>query len=189
MTLRSLLFGLLDGCLLLAGCVTMQAPDSDNNAWLPLPEPAQHRTYLGLHPEAVTFVLEDVEGEVLFVELFDMYCHRCQKVAPAANELYRLLQERGYGGRIKMLGIAMGNTEFEAETFRQRFRPAFPVVPDRGKAVSRALGCELTPSFIALRKTPEGELREFYRHQSYFTDAGVILERLLRRAGFEEPGG
>jgi len=149
---------------------------------LPAPESAAQKQYLGLPADSRTFSLEEIEAQILIVKIFDIYCHVCQKAAPGANALYELIREKGYGGRIKMIGLAVGNTPFEAETFRMNFSTPFPIFPDRDKLAAKGVGYERVPEFVCLQRSADGRRVDVFRHSSYFTDAGTILDRILKRA-------
>ena len=167
--------------LLAGGCRT--APSGSSPAATAPPSgltPAQRR-YLGL-AEGTPFAFERVRGEILIVELFDMYCRVCQQSAPKLKELYRLIHDRGLDRRIKMVAIGAGNTSLEAEMYRRKFQPAFPVLPDRDKKLTRQLGSPHTPALVALR-LGSGKVEPFYTHVGYLRDPDKVLEEILAKAG------
>jgi peroxiredoxin len=151
-------------------------------AKLAAPVADRERGYLGLPGGAADFVLSDVRADVLIVDLFDMYCHVCQKTAPKVNALFALLEKRGYGGRIKMIGVAVGDTPLEAETFRRKFQVPFPVLADRVKAVSAEFGNEKRPCLLVLKKR-EGRLSVIFSHTGSIDDIEATLEAILKAAG------
>ncbi len=150
---------------------------------LEAPSDPDARAYLGLKPGATTFSVQDIRAELVIIEVLDMYCRFCQKDAPAANALRQMLDSRGVADRVKMIGIALGNSRFEAELFTDRFHVRFPVVPDPDSTVRHALGRVGTPAFYAVRFT-NGAAVIAARHNGLLGDgAGRFLDRALSRAG------
>jgi hypothetical protein len=60
-------------------------------------------------------------------------------------------------GRVKMLGIAVGNLPQEVKTFRERYPVPFPVAPDPRFTLHRALGASATPFTIYVRLDHTGK--------------------------------
>ncbi|RMG92704.1 MAG: hypothetical protein D6708_06200 [Candidatus Dadabacteria bacterium] len=96
-------------------------------AWGDLPGP--DRAYLGVSaPEATT---EDVPGEILLVEFFNVHCQSCMAQAPVMAELTALIAaDEDLAGNAKILGVAEGNTADEVAAFRARYGLSFPLIPD-----------------------------------------------------------
>jgi len=178
-------------CLVLAlmtlagGCVTAGAGRSLPEGTLNTPTSGGHAAYLGLSSQASTFVLEDVKADVVIVQIFDVYCRICQKAAPGANVLYERIQSSRYADKIKMLAVGTGDTQLEVDLFAERFATPFPSIPDPEKTFCMAIGYTRTPEFVVMKRTEEGTFREIARRVSYFTDAGRMLEWIIRRAGWE----
>lgn len=150
------------------GCAVTR-PSARVEARLAAPSTEPERVYLGLSNGVSNFKLEDVACDLLVVDCFDMYCHVCQSGAKRVNRLYSLIQERGLGQRVKMIGLGVGDTPLETTTYRDKFKVPFPVFPDRRAAVARSLGPLRVPNVIVLRKRGDhlipiysnpGELRE-----------------------------
>ncbi|NOY81829.1 MAG: TlpA family protein disulfide reductase [Kiritimatiellaeota bacterium] len=155
---------------------------------LEAPSDPSARTYLGLKPGATTFAVQDIRADMVIIEVLDMYCRFCQQGAPAANELRKMLESRGVADRVKMIGIAIGNSRFEAALFADRFRVRFPVVPDPDSTVRHALGRVGTPAFYAVRIT-DGNAVIVARHNGLpkHDDTARFLDRALSRAGLRTP--
>lgn len=132
----------------------LKAPPGNHGAFptviLEAPDQPRIRSNLGLDSGAKTFALSDIQADLIIVEVMDMYCRYCQKSAPAANRLQQQLAERSLGKRVKMIGIAMGNSRFEANFFARKYHVRFPLFPDPDSTVRDALGRIGTPSFYAL---------------------------------------
>jgi hypothetical protein len=142
------------------GCATSPRSGSADRS-LVAPQNLQERRYLGLSEGVTNFYLEEISCEVLVIDCFDMYCHICQSGAKHVNELYALAQERGLGTRVKFVGLGLGDTAFEAATYKQKFKVPFPVFPDRRSAAAKQFGPVRLPNLIVLRK--RGDVLEVAR--------------------------
>lgn len=120
------------------------------------PENPEDRAYLGLKP-GENFMVKDIQADLVLVEILNVHCVHCQAQAPTYNELFNLI-ERDASARkgIKMLGIAVGNNEFEVKYFRQKYQVPFPIVSDQRFEVHRAVGGPGTPFsiFVRVKKDP-----------------------------------
>lgn len=161
---------LFAGCLLWFGEQAMAAPLSAGTPFpsvlLPTPASVTARSYLGLEDES-PFTLSQVEGDIVLVELFNTLCIDCQRQAATFNLLYRLIESDPITqGRVKMLGIAIANTDKDIVAFKERFGLLFPAVSDARFTAYRALRADVTPlSFFVLkdRQYPGGIVANYHR--------------------------
>ncbi|PLX78243.1 MAG: hypothetical protein C0616_15035 [Desulfuromonas sp.] len=158
------------GCLLWPGGQATATPLSAGQPFpaisLPAPASIEARTYLGLE-EGATFTLDRVKGDLVLVELFNTLCIDCQRQAATFNLLYRLIEgDPVTRGRVKMLGIAIANTDKDIVAFKERFGLLYPAVSDPRFAAYRALGADVTPlTFFVLkdRQYPGGIVANYHR--------------------------
>jgi len=125
---------------------------------IPLPSPADPaaRAYLGLPEGVASFTLSQVAGDVVLVEILNVLCPHCQRQTKPYNELYRRLQKaEATRGRVKMLGVAVGNTEEQIDDFVTVYGVLFPVVPDRQFRMHRATGGSRTPFTLYVRQSAD----------------------------------
>ena len=88
----------------------IQAGDSFPETPLPVPEDRGYRHYLGTS-EGYHFTLKEVSANLIVVEILSVHCPSCQRQIKAYNELYDLIDaDPQTSGRIKIIGIAAGNT-------------------------------------------------------------------------------
>jgi peroxiredoxin len=98
--------------------------------------------------------LNDITGELLLVEFLNRYCMVCQKDAPEFNKLFDALEkDSAFGGRVKILGVAVGNSAKEVDNFKKEFKVQFPIVADRETDIYRLAGSPPgSPLLYLLRK-------------------------------------
>lgn len=148
------------------------------------PEDPGQQAYLGLKPG------EDldpgaVDARLVIVEFLNIYCPHCQRQAPRVNALYELIQQKGWGGRVKMLGIGAGNTGEEVEGYVKYYKVPFPVVPDYKVGSAELLGTVYTPYFVAIHRLPGGGNRILYAANGELPPAQKFLEDLAAQAGIK----
>jgi thiol-disulfide isomerase/thioredoxin len=123
------------------------------------PATSGERAYLGI-AEAKTFTIEDIEADLVVLEIFSSYCGSCQMQAPIYNDVLRLLEEDPMTrGRVKWLGVGVGNNDTEILSFRQEEDVLFPIIPDvdfRFYDVVGGPGGVRTPLTILIRKDKRG---------------------------------
>jgi len=155
---------------------------------LPVPENAEHRSYLGLgDTDSDTFSVADIDADVVLIELFSMYCPYCQEEAPLVNELYELMNGLPQSGpRVRIIGIGASNSEFEVAHFSDTYDVEFPLFPDQDLSIYKALSGAGTPGFIGLRVNPEGtsEPQIVLRQSGGFHSTEEFLAELIGYAGY-----
>jgi peroxiredoxin len=123
------------------------------------PSDSAELKYLGLSGSG-TFSPNQVKAQVLIIQIFSMYCPYCQKDAPNVNRFYDLMENNPkLKGKIKIIGIGAGNSQFEVNTFKKKYKVEFPLVPDADFSIHKIVGEVRTPYFIAVKlngsKKPE----------------------------------
>lgn len=145
---------------------------------LPMPGEAAQASYLGLEPgQAKTFRISQIKKDWLLVEIFNMYCTICQGEAHEVNQLYQKIRQSPLNDQLAMIGIGVGNSPFEVNVFRNRYRIEFPLFPDMGYKVHKALGEPYTPHFVLVR-LKQGELRIFLSNMGSFGQPSDFLADL-----------
>jgi peroxiredoxin len=148
-----------------AACLTIVASPVESSAQhsvagdvlcaikLDRPTGAEAAQYLGL-TGSDQFTLPQVKADVLVLEVFSMYCPICQGEAPNVNRLHQLVESNpAHKGKVKLLGVGIGNTPYEVDVFRGKFQVPFPLVADPDFEVQKSSQQLFrTPTFIVLRK-------------------------------------
>ncbi|MGD8366373.1 MAG: redoxin domain-containing protein [Desulfobacterales bacterium] len=173
---------LLAALPLRAGDTTPMAGELFPDIRLPMPERADHLAYLGLSGSQ-SFAVSQIQAETLVIEIFNMYCPHCQREAPAVNAFYsRIEKTPALKGKIKVIGIGVGNSPFEVDHFRKVYQVPFPLFPDGDYAIHKRLGEVRTPYFFGLKLGKSGPARVFYSQLGGAKSAEKLLEDLLSRA-------
>jgi peroxiredoxin len=113
--------------------------------------------YLGLSRQK-NFSLNDIQGSLLVIELFSTYCTSCPRNVPIMNDVYATVEKDAkLKGKVKVFGIAIGNTGKEVEAYNKAYNVLFPVLTDYDFSVHSALGSPRVPHTIFLRKPAKGK--------------------------------
>jgi len=165
------------GALDAAPPVGSQFPD----VAITVPDSKEHRNYLGLK-RGDSFKLFQVATDTVIVEVLSMYCPFCQAEAPAVNTLYSMIEgDPELRGKVKIIGIAAGNTKLERDMFVDKFDIPFPVFADGDFLFHKALGEVRTPYFFGVR-IADGAATVFYSNLGAFDDPASFLSLILERS-------
>lgn len=94
--------------------------------------------------------LSAIQAKHVILVAFSMYCPHCQREAPALVELNALIQRRGFGDNLKLIGVGIGNSDFEVDVFRDKYGLTFPLFSDPDFLTNKELGEVGTPFFYVL---------------------------------------
>ena len=147
---------------------------------LAAPKDAAQRSYLGLSGPGA-FRIPQIRAKAVIVEIFSMYCPFCQKEAPNVNRLYQKIEaDAGLKGKIKVIGIGVGNSAYEVEAFQKRYDIPFPLFPDRDFTLHKLLGETRTPYFIGVKIGPEGSHQVIHSRLGAFESVETFLDGIVR---------
>ena len=115
------------------------------------------QTYLGI-PQKGFFSFREIRGSLFLIEFLSTYCYNCQKQAPIFNEVYASVEkDPKLKGRVKIIGIAAGNSLAEVKHYKKEYKIPYPILPDSEFDVHNAVGSPRTPFTIWVRKDTQGK--------------------------------
>ena len=147
---------------------------------------SQDLAYLGLS-EGKPFTLGDVRADLIVVELLNIYCTSCQKQAPIYNDVFDLVEkDPTMKGKVKWVGVGVGNNQREVESFRKLKQVPFPIVTDTQFKLYEAVGGPggiRTPFTILVRKDEKGRGIVVDSHMGFRREKEEIIEEI--KAAFQ----
>ena len=138
----------------------------------------EERSYLGLSRKA-NFSFKDFTGSLFITEVFSTYCMSCPKNVPILNDAYSAIQnDPELKGKIKVIGIAVGNNSNEVEGFRKEYRVLYPILSDPRFTAHTALGNPRVPCTLFIRKNTKGNNIVIYAHQGVFGSTEEVMRKV-----------
>ena len=100
------------------------------------------------------------------------------------NELYQAIEGRkDLKGKMKLIGIGAGNSDFEVNFFRKKYEVPFPLFSDEDYAIHKAIGEVRTPYFIGVKLKGDGKAEVFYSKLGGFKDTNKFLDMMVKSSG------
>lgn len=150
---------------------------------LTAPADRGERAYLGV---SGSFKIPKIKAQVVIIEIFSMYCPYCQREAPKVNDLYEKIEANPkLKGKIKIIGIGAGNTAFEVDTFKKKYRVPFPLFADPDFKIYEKLGRLRTPYFIGVNVNADGSHKIFFSKLGAFEDVDAFLSSMISLSGLK----
>ena len=102
------------------------------------------------------------------------------------NEFYQAIEQRqDLKGKMKIIGIGIGNTAADVHYFKEKYKVPFPLFPDEDMSIHTTLGKPRAPYFIAVKSNIDGSSRVFYSKLGAFGKPDKFLAQMLRLSGLE----
>lgn len=180
--------GMLGGMLMLTNMLFAGVDPPQTGELLPkitlsVPTEAEHQKYLGL-PDTGQFTIPQIKAPVVLIEFFSMYCPYCQDAAPTVNKFYDQIENRSdLKHKIRLIGIGVGNSQYEVDVFKKKYDIDFPLFPDADFSIHKSIGEVRTPYFIGVRLKEDGTHHIFYSKLGGFDDVDKFLNLLVQLSG------
>lgn len=140
----------------------------------------EHIRHLGLEGP-LPCRLSDIKAKTVILVAFSMYCPHCQREAPTLNELDALIASRGLSKDVKLIGVGIGNSDFEVKVFKEKYAVVFPLFSDPDFTVNKEIGEVGTPFFYVLNMNPDTkETRVVDTLLGRMDSAGAFLDRAMK---------
>lgn len=164
-----------------------KAGDALPDIQLPVPSDGAHREYLGLSA-GETFGVADIDADLVIIEVLNVYCPTCQRMAPRVDDMYELIEkDEKLKGRVKIIGIGAGNSATEIKMYRETFKVPFPLFTDSEFVLHKQLGEVKTPYFMGVKIADEGSPEVFFSKLGAFDKAETFLKTIVDEAGIDHP--
>lgn len=135
---------------------------------------AEQAAYLGA-PEQGPFTLADVDSDYVIIQIFSMYCPFCQAEAPHMAAFFDLLKQSPLTGKLKLLAIGAGNSQYEVDYFRDKYGLTFPIFSDGDYVIHKHIGEVGTPYYFLIKR--DG-LKVVHEQQGRFETPEAFLKML-----------
>ncbi|HSJ38489.1 MAG TPA: thiol-disulfide oxidoreductase ResA [Planococcus sp. (in: firmicutes)] len=122
--------------------------------------------------EGNTHKLSDYKGEGVFLNFWGTWCEPCVKEMPAMDRQYNVFKEQG----VQILAVNIAQSDFEVQSFVDRFNLSFPVVIDKSKSVMIAYNIRPLPTTILVN--PEGEIERIVTGEMTEQDIKGYMEEI-----------
>jgi hypothetical protein len=134
------------------------------------------RLYLEI-PQKKKFTLKDMKGTLFIFEVFSTYCMSCPKNVPFFNSVYNLSQnDTALKGKVKVIGIAVGNTFDEAKKFGNELKVSYPILTDYSFTAHKAMGNVRVPFTVFVKRNAKGKGEIVATHQGVYDSSEDVMK-------------
>jgi hypothetical protein len=156
----------------------------DKFPYVPFPSSyiSGYRDYLGLSTDKEIITISECKTDLLVIEVLNVFCFPCQTQSLVLNNLRQMIENRPeLKDRIKILGVALGNTKEVVESFINDYGLGFPVIPDPEARSEKIVGPGIYTPFAVFIRLDVSEKNGLVAgtHASPIEDPHIMLEGLI----------
>jgi len=120
-----------------------------------------------------------MKGTLFVFEIFSTYCLSCPKNIPFFNAVYaNSINDAALKTKVRVIGIAVGNTASEILQYNKEFKVSYPVLTDYSFAVHKALGNVRVPFTIFVKRDVRGRYLVVATHQGVYDSTEEVVKTL-----------
>ncbi|AQQ53656.1 thiol-disulfide oxidoreductase ResA [Planococcus lenghuensis] len=90
--------------------------------------------------------LSEYRGEGVFLNFWGTWCKPCAREMPAINSQYEVFKDQG----VNVLAVNIDQSEFEVQSYADRYGMTFPVAIDESKSVMEAYSVVPLPTTVLI---------------------------------------
>ncbi len=133
------------------------------------------QAYLGISRKKY-FSFKEIKGSLVIVELTSTYCVSCKKNIPILNEFYQRIQkDPELKGKVKVIGIAIGNNRKEVEIFKNEYKVLYPLLADPDFSSHKAFGEPRVPYTMFVKRDVKGKNITVKIHKGVIESADSLM--------------
>jgi thiol-disulfide isomerase/thioredoxin len=150
------------------------------------PGDSAYLKYLGLPGGGTSFKINQIKAKVAIIQIYSMYCPYCQAEAPNVNRLYASIENNPeLKDKIKIIGIGVGNSQFETGIYKKKYTVAFPLIPDGDFKIHKIVGEVRTPYFIVVKLDGSKPPQVIYSRLGALENNDNFLAQIVKSAGLK----
>ena len=102
------------------------------------------------------------------------------------NRFFDLIENNpALKGKIKILGVGAGNSMFEVNTFKKKYKVPFPLVPDADFSIHKKIGEVRTPYFIVVKLNGSQKAEVVYSRLGAHENIEAFLADVVKLANVQ----
>ena len=138
----------------------------------------EESTYLEISRKK-TFGFNDIKGTLIIVEVFNTFCTSCPRNINLLNHVYTAVDaDRSMKQRVKIIAIAVGNTQNEVRDYKRSYKVQYPILTDYSFAAHKSLGNPRVPFTIFVKRDVKGKSRVVCTHMGLFESPDSVIKTI-----------
>ncbi|WP_088007480.1 thiol-disulfide oxidoreductase ResA [Indiicoccus explosivorum] len=140
------------------------------------------KNVLEVGEKAPEFVLTDLEGnehrlseykgEGVFLNFWGTWCKPCAREMPAINSQYEVYKDQG----VNVLAVNIDQSEFEVQSYADRYGLNFPIAIDEAKSVMEAYSVVPLPTTVLI--SPDGTVTDIITREMTEQEVAAHMESI-----------